>query len=58
MQGVEYLYTEKVKKDILKLIELKKNGMNIDGLRIEKNKFLQENYILLCKVYGEPTNKI
>lgn len=57
MQGVEYLYTEKIKKDILKLIELKKNGMNIDGLRIEKNKFLQENYILLCKVYGEPTTK-
>ena len=57
VQNVEYLYTEKIKKDILKLIELKKNGMDINVLRIEKKKFLQENYILLCKVYGEPTTK-
>ncbi len=56
-QNVEYLYTEKIKKDILKLIELKKNGMDINVLRIEKKKFLQENYILLCKIYGEPTTK-
>ncbi len=57
VQNVEYLYTEKIKKDILKLIELKKNGMDINVLRIEKKKFLQENYILLCKIYGEPTTK-
>lgn len=57
VQNVEYLYTEKIKKDILKLIELKKNGMEINVLRIEKKKFLQENYILLCKIYGEPTTK-
>ena len=57
VQNVEYLYTEKIKKDILKSIELKKNGMDINVLRIEKKKFLQENYILLCKIYGEPTTK-
>ena len=57
VQNVEYLYTEKIRKDILKLIELKKNGMDINVLRIEKKKFLQENYILLCKIYGEPTTK-
>ena len=57
VQNVEYLYTEKIKKDILKLIELKKNGMDINVLRIEKKKFLQENYTLLCKIYGEPTTK-
>lgn len=57
VQNVEYLYTEKIKKDILKLIELKKNGMDINVLRIEKKKFLQENYILLCKIYGEPITK-
>lgn len=55
MQRVEYLYTEKIKKDILKLIDLKKNGIDINILREEKNKCLQENYILLCKIYGEPT---
>ena len=31
--------------------------MDINVLRIEKKKFLQENYILLCKIYGEPTTK-
>ena len=38
MQRVEYLYTEKIKKDILKLIDLKKNGIDINTLREEKNK--------------------
>ena len=48
------LYTEKVKKDIIKLLNLKKSGTKINLLRKEKNKFLQENYIILCKVLGEP----
>ena len=51
---VQCIYTEKVKKDILKLIELKRNGADIELLRENKNKFLQENYILLCKLIGEP----
>lgn len=53
-EKVEYLYTEKVKKDIIKLLDLKKSGTHIDLLKEEKNKFLQENYILLCKILGEP----
>ena len=53
-EKIEYLYTEKVEKDIIKLLDLKKNGTNIDLLRETKNKFLQENYILLCKILGEP----
>lgn len=53
-EKVEYLYTEKVKKDIIELLNLKKNGTGINSLRKEKNKFLQENYILLCKILGEP----
>ena len=51
---IEYLYMEKVKKDIIKLLELKKSGTNINLLRKEKNKFLQENFTLLCKILGEP----
>lgn len=53
-EKVEYVYTEKVKKDIIRLIDLKKNGTDINSLREEKNKFLQENYVLLCKILGEP----
>ena len=56
-EKIEYLYTEKVKKDIIKLIDLKKNGTNINLLRKAKNKCLQENYILLCKILGEPVTE-
>lgn len=56
-EKVEYLYTEKVKKDIIKLLDLKKNGTDINILREEKNKFIQENYILLCKILGEPVTE-
>jgi len=56
-ERVEYLYTEKVKKDIIKLLDLKKNGTDINLLKEEKNKFLQENYILLCKILGEPVTE-
>lgn len=57
VQRVEYLYTEKIKKDVLKLIDLKKSKIDINSLRKEKDKFLQENYTLLCKIYGEPMTK-
>lgn len=53
-EKIQYLYTEKVKKDVIKLIELKKIGADLNLLREEKNKFLQENYNLLCKILGEP----
>lgn len=53
-EKVEYLYTEKVKKDIIELINLKKHNKDINILREVKERFLQENYILLCKILGEP----
>lgn len=56
-EKIEYLYTEKVKKDIIKLLDLKNAKSNKELLRKEKNKFLQENYILLCKILGEPVTK-
>lgn len=49
-----HLYTEKVKKDIIELINLKKRGTDLKLLRESKNKFLEENYVLLCKILGEP----
>lgn len=52
---IEYLYTEKVKKDILKLINLKKQNVDLETLEKTKEEFLQENYILLSKILGEPT---
>lgn len=56
-EKVEHLYTEKVKKDILYLLELKRNKSDIKLLREIKNRFLQENYILLCKILGEPVTE-
>lgn len=53
-QKSQYLYTEKVKKDILELIELKKTTTDINILRNTKERFLQENYTLLSKIFGEP----
>lgn len=49
-----YLYTEKVKKDIMELIDLKKKGIEIRELRERKNQFLKENYDILSKILGEP----
>lgn len=53
-EKVEYLYTEKVKKDIIELIDLKRQNKDLNILREVKERFLQENYILLCKILGEP----
>ena len=41
----------------MKLCELKKNGSDKYLLREKKNKLLQENYILLSKILGEPITK-
>ncbi len=56
-EKMEYLYTEKVKKDILELIDLKRQGKDLKLLRETKNRFLQENYNLLCKTLGEPVTE-
>lgn len=54
---IEDLYTEKIKKDVIELLNLKREKNNIEELRKVKNKFLQENYILLSKIYGEPVQQ-
>lgn len=46
------LFKEKVKKDILRLLELKKIE-NIERLQEEKEKMLSQNYNLLAKCLGE-----
>lgn len=51
------LYTEKVKKDIISLLELKNQKVDIKELRKQKKKYLQENYELLSKVLGEPVQR-
>lgn len=56
-QNLEMVYTEKVKKDVISLLEEKKNSNDKRRLRAMKEKFLEENYILLSKVYGEPSLK-
>ncbi|MBP3707011.1 MAG: hypothetical protein J6J36_00135 [Clostridia bacterium] len=48
------IFTEKVKKDVIKLIEMKQKNISVDNIRKEKTKMLQENYVILCKVLGEP----
>ena len=53
-QKIEYIYTEKVKKDILKLIELKEKQFDIEEIRKVKQNFIEENYFILSKVLGEP----
>lgn len=53
-EKIEYLYTEKVKKDIVELIDLKEKKKDLNVLREVKESFLQENYVLLCKILGEP----
>lgn len=51
------LYKEKVKKDVIELIELRNKRENIEKLRKVKNTYLKENYILLSKIFGEPVQK-
>lgn len=46
------LFKEKVKKDVLTLIELKKIS-TIEELRKEKEKMLEENYTILAKCLGD-----
>lgn len=48
---------EKVKKDIVYLLNMKNNKESIEKLREHKSQFLQENYFILSKLLGEPTFK-
>ena len=56
-QNITTLFTEKVKKDCIKLLNAKKLNINIDDLRKMKQTFLEENYIFLSKILGEPKMK-
>lgn len=51
---IEIILTEKVKKDVLFLLEKKKQKASIEELENEKEKYLQENYEMLSKLLGEP----
>ena len=53
-EKLELIYTEKVKKDILKLIKLKEQNTKIEEIRKVKEKFVEENYFMLSKILGEP----
>lgn len=48
------LYREKVKADVVSLLEYKKKGKDNNELEKIKYKFLQENYAFLSKILGEP----
>ena len=50
----ERLLSEKVKKDILQIVEMKHRNETIEEIEKQKDMFLQENYELLSKIYGEP----
>lgn len=51
------MYKEKVLGDVIKLIHLKEKNIDIETLQKEKKKFIEENYILLSKILGEPIQK-
>ena len=53
-EKIDAIFTEKVKKDAIYLLELKNKKESLEKLREAKNKFLQENYNLLSKILGEP----
>ena len=57
MQNITGLFTDKVKKDCIKLLNTRKGNVNIDELRRMKETFLEENYIFLSKILGEPKMK-
>ncbi len=53
-RNITNLFSEKVKKDCIKILNAKKENKTIEELRELKELFLQENYILLSKILGEP----
>lgn len=48
------VYTEKVLKDISKIIKLKEQRIEKEELQSEVKKYLSENYEILSKILGEP----
>lgn len=52
--NIENLYTETVRKNVIELVELKRQEKNREEIRKVKKKMLAENYEFLSKVYGEP----
>lgn len=48
------IYTEKVLKDIIKLIDLKEKNVSKQELEFEIKRYLTENYKILSKILGEP----
>lgn len=53
-EKLEQIYTVKVEKDIYKLLKLKKDNASIEEIRKVKETFIEENYIILSKILGEP----
>ena len=53
-EKIDAIFTEKVKKDVISLLEGKKQKESLEKLREIKKQFLQENYNLLAKILGEP----
>lgn len=48
------ILSTKVRKDAIMLRKLLKDGVNINEVREVKQRMLQENYDILCKVLGQP----
>lgn len=57
VQSLTSLFTDKVKKDSIKLLNQKRKNASIIDLRNLKEKFLEENYVFLSKILGEPKLK-
>ena len=51
------LFSEKIKSDVKKILDLKKENKSLELIRKEKEKMLEENYIFLSKILGEPITK-
>ena len=51
------IYCEKIMGDIVKLIKLKEENASMEALEKQIKIFLEENYMLLSKMLGEPVQK-
>ncbi len=51
---INTIYREKLRGDIVKLIKLKEKNAKIEELENKRKEFLEENYMLLSKILGEP----
>lgn len=56
-EKIWYIYKEKVKGDVITLLEQKKKGVTKQELEKTKYQFLKENYQVLSKILGEPALK-